>query len=450
MTIAFAAAVWVRYGVMFDEWIRIIYGTILMVLCISYICIFALFESYQDFFKRGFFEELIRVGRLNLILALFISGVFFFFKIGAVYSRVFFVTFFLFNMAISYLLRQYFKIILLGYFKQSKLSNKVMLVTTSTSAESILSNIKKEREWGFQITGVAIVDKNMAGKEINGVPVVAHRENLFDVVTKEVVDEVLINVPNARHLQLDEAILEFENIGLTVNVSIATFNLRVHEKTLKNFGGYNVLTFTTRVYNTSSMLIKRFLDIVGALVGLTLTFFISLLIVPAILIESPGPIIFSQTRIGKNGRRFKIYKFRSMYADAEKRKKELMAQNEMQGLMFKITKDPRITKVGAFIRKTSLDELPQFFNVLKGDMSLVGTRPPTEDEFLQYEGRHKRRLALKPGITGLWQVSGRSDIDNFEDVVKLDLEYIDNWSILLDMKLLLKTVGVVVFRVGAR
>jgi lipopolysaccharide/colanic/teichoic acid biosynthesis glycosyltransferase len=127
-----------------------------------------------------------------------------------------------------------------------------------------------------------------------------------------------------------------------------------------------------------------------------------------------------------------------------------MRNNEMDGFMFKMKDDPRITKVGRFLRKTSLDEFPQFFNVLIGDMSLVGTRPPIEQEFLQYEGRHKRRLALKSGMTGLWQISGRSDINNFEDVVKLDLEYIDNWSILMDIKILIKTIGVVVFRKGSR
>ena len=139
-----------------------------------------------------------------------------------------------------------------------------------------------------------------------------------------------------------------------------------------------------------------------------------------------------------------------MYADAEKRKQELMSKNEMNGLMFKMTDDPRITKVGKFIRKTSIDELPQFFNVLKGDMSLVGTRPPTLDEYNQYESHHKRRLSMKPGITGMWQVSGRSNIEDFEDVVKLDVAYIDHWSIWLDIKILLKTVLVVFGHVGAK
>ena len=154
-------------------------------------------------------------------------------------------------------------------------------------------------------------------------------------------------------------------------------------------------------------------------------------------LESRGPLFFKQKRVGKNGRYFTIYKFRSMYIDAEERKKELMAQNEMKGAMFKMKNDPRITKVGRFIRATSIDELPQFWNVLKGDMSLVGTRPPTIEEFQEYSPYHKRRLALKPGLSGLWQVSGRSDISDFEDVVKLDLQYIDNWSLALDVKIIL-------------
>ena len=196
--------------------------------------------------------------------------------------------------------------------------------------------------------------------------------------------------------------------------------------------------------------VKRLLDLVVSGLAILILSPLLLVIALAIKLDSRGPVLFVQDRIGMHKKRFRIYKFRSMYPDAEARKKELMAQNEMQGLMFKITRDPRVTKVGEFIRKTSIDELPQFFNVLKGDMSLVGTRPPTEDEFLQYEGRHKRRLALKPGITGLWQVSGRSSIEDFEDVVRLDLEYIDNWSLLLDIKLLLKTVVVVLTRTGAK
>ena len=198
------------------------------------------------------------------------------------------------------------------------------------------------------------------------------------------------------------------------------------------------------------MIIKRAIDIVGALIGLLVTAVVTIFVAPAILIESPGPIFFKQKRVGKNGRYFYMYKFRSMYRDAEERKKALMEQNEMKGLMFKMTDDPRITKVGRFIRATSIDELPQFFNVLKGDMSLVGTRPPTVDEFMQYAGYHKRRLSIKPGITGLWQVSGRSSITDFEEVVALDLKYIREWSIGLDIRILLKTVKIVLTGSGSQ
>ena len=195
---------------------------------------------------------------------------------------------------------------------------------------------------------------------------------------------------------------------------------------------------------------KRLLDLVGALVGCVFLGILTVIVGPMIKLESPGPIFFAQKRVGRNGRIFKMYKFRSMYADAEERKKELMAQNEMNGLMFKMENDPRITKVGAFLRKTSLDEFPQFINILKGDMSLVGTRPPTLDEFAQYSPYHKKRLSFRPGLTGMWQVSGRSDITDFEEIVKLDVEYIDNWSFWLDIKILLKTFLEVFTQKGAR
>ena len=201
--------------------------------------------------------------------------------------------------------------------------------------------------------------------------------------------------------------------------------------------------------------VKRAIDVVCA--SAAIICFSPLYIGVAILVKFKlgSPVLFTQDRpglIGEDGKEtiFKMYKFRSMYADAEERKKELMAQNEMNGLMFKMENDPRITKTGAFLRKTSLDEFPQFINILKGDMSLVGTRPPTLDEFAQYSPYHKKRLSFRPGLTGMWQVSGRSDITDFEEIVKLDVEYIDNWSFWLDIKILLKTFLEVFTQKGAR
>ena len=211
------------------------------------------------------------------------------------------------------------------------------------------------------------------------------------------------------------------------------------------------------------MFLKRALDICGGIVGTVLTGIIFLFLAPAIYIKSPGPIFFSQERVGKNGKKFKIYKFRSMYLDAEDRKHELKDSNRVKdGMMFKVDFDERIignkvlpdgtqkTGIGDFIRKTSLDEFPQFVNVLKGEMSLVGTRPPTLDEWEKYELHHRARLATKPGITGMWQVSGRSKITDFEEVVKLDTKYITEWNFKLDIKILLKTIIIVLKRDGSK
>ena len=240
-------------------------------------------------------------------------------------------------------------------------------------------------------------------------------------------------------------------MGISVDVSIDLFDMvQQGRKEVNRVGAYTVVTFVRNVFSTKKLLVKRMMDIAGGLAGVVILAVLTIFIAPAIRLESKGPVFYAQTRVGKNGRRFKIYKFRSMYQDADERKKELMKQNELDGPMFKMENDPRITRVGKVLRRTSLDEFPQFINVLKGDMSLVGTRPPTEDEFEQYEAKHKARLSMTPGLTGLWQVSGRSNIRDFEEVVNLDMQYIDEWSIGKDIRILLKTVLVVLTNKGAK
>ena len=241
------------------------------------------------------------------------------------------------------------------------------------------------------------------------------------------------------------------DMGIVVHFDMEAAFEGLPHKQVHAIADRTVVTTSIQAANVVELFLKRAMDICGAMVGLVITGIAFVFVAPAIYFRSPGPIFFSQTRVGRNGRQFKIYKFRSMYMDAEKRKQELMAQNEMQGLMFKMENDPRIIKgIGNFIRDTSIDELPQFFNILKGDMSLVGTRPPTLDEFTQYDLHHKVRLSFRPGLTGMWQVSGRSDITDFEEVVRLDEKYIENWNIWLDIRILLKTVVVVLTRKGSR
>ncbi len=451
--VSYLLADWIRYGNIMKFWFRLdIYGEALGILLLLYIAIYYLTGNYERMFKRGFLEEMIAVIKINFVLAVSLTGRRFVFQGRIRYSRLFFLCFFLLNILITYIVRQYYKLLLQGIHRKSSLGYKVMLLTTLDQAGKILTQMRNENNWEYQVTYLTILDRSMVGQTVYGLEVKADFQNMFEVAKNAAVDGVFIHIPNEEKYgaSLEEVILEFQNMGLTVDLSINTFGLKISEKVVREVSGYHVLTFSSRLFTESQMLVKRAIDVAGGLVGCMVTMLLTIFIAPAIYLESPGPIFFSQVRIGRNGRRFKIYKFRSMYMDAELRKAELMEKNEMKGLMFKIKDDPRVTRVGRFLRKTSLDEFPQFFNVIKGDMSLVGTRPPTENEFIQYEKRHRRRLALKAGVTGLWQVSGRSDINDFEDVVKMDLEYIDNWSIKMDVKILFKTIGVVIFGKGSR
>ena len=281
-----------------------------------------------------------------------------------------------------------------------------------------------------------------ATEEIAGVPVVSNYAGVRDYLMENVVDSVFLN------LQLDSKKSrrlnhELIRAGVTVHINLVRVPEDIPNRTVERLGNYTVLTTGLRLASARQIMMKRLLDIAGGLVGSLLTVIVSIFVGPVIYFQSPGPIYFKQKRVGKNGRTFEIYKFRSMYMDAEERKQELMQQNEMDGLMFKMKDDPRITPVGRFIRKYSIDELPQFFNVLKGDMSIVGTRPPTVDEYEQYQVHHRGRLASKPGITGLWQVSGRNQITDFEEIVELDTEYIMKWSVVEDIRIILKTVRLV-------
>ena len=256
---------------------------------------------------------------------------------------------------------------------------------------------------------------------------------------------------------------ELIEMGLTVNYTMSTLvDDRWPVVDLRKIGKFKVLSTSIAFASARQLAVKRIFDIVGSIIGLVFTGLLTLIIGPMIYFKDPGPIFFSQVRIGRNGKKFKMYKFRSMYMDAEARKKELMDQNKVKdGMMFKMDDDPRIIGsekkdkngkpkgIGNFIRKTSIDEFPQFFNVLKGQMSLVGTRPPTVDEWNKYGLAHRVRMSTKPGVTGMWQVSGRSEITDFDEVVRLDREYIENWSLGLDFKILMKTFLVVFKHEGA-
>ena len=415
----------------------------------SFMFIFFFFNMNRYFLKRSYIEEFFNVIKSSLFLGAIMTMVLFLTKNSLQFNRGVFVCTILFNVAICTVFRILLKRYLRKYYIYSK--NRILLITTEDRAQKIIENINTHENWESEVCGVAIVDKSLQGTSISGVPVVASYEDMLEYARREVVDEVFFHISYVTGNSLKKHIEEFERMGVTVHININVLEgMDEREVKIDVLGKYPVISVATTFFDSEKMIVKRGIDIIGGLVGCVIALIATIFVGIAIKIESPGPIFFKQKRVGKNGRYFYIYKFRSMYTDAEERKKELMAQNEMKGLMFKMTDDPRITKVGKFIRATSIDELPQFFNVLKGDMSLVGTRPPTVDEFKQYKVYHKRRLSIKPGITGMWQVSGRSDIEDFEEVVRLDLQYIDNWSLAMDFRILIKTIVVVFGKVGSR
>lgn len=420
----------------------------LLLFCVLYS---VFIEGNRDFFTRGYYVELVAIIKYTFTLMICLVMVMFFTKEIALLSRLIFAYFAVFNVILTYIFHILFKKYMLLYYRKSNNSNKVMVITTSGKAEKIVEDLHGTAAWNSEVTAVTLMDVKKTGETIGGVPVVADAESLYDVSKQMILDEVFISLPEYSHEQIKEMIVAFESMGVVCHYAVDFIEVEDgSERMIENFAGYAVVSYSLNYFDVRRLFIKRLMDIAGGLIGLLITGIITPFVALAIKIESPGPVFFSQIRIGKNGRRFKIYKFRSMYVDAEERKKELMAQNEMSGFMFKMENDPRITKIGGFMRKTSLDEFPQFINILKGDMSLVGTRPPTLDEFSQYSPYHKKRLSFRPGLTGMWQVSGRSDITDFEEIVRLDVEYIEEWSIGLDIKILLKTVLAVFKGSGAR
>jgi exopolysaccharide biosynthesis polyprenyl glycosylphosphotransferase len=294
------------------------------------------------------------------------------------------------------------------------------------------------------------VDKDDAGEDFFGYPILGTVDDLVEICKSRTVDEVIFCIPKGFVVDIEEHLVELEELGTTVRVVLDFYEMPMCRTELSYFHDeLPILTFHPKEFAVHQLFLKRTLDILGALFGLLILALLFPVIAIAIKLDSTGPVFFNQRRVGTNGRIFTCRKFRSMAVNAEARKPELIDSNEMNGALFKLRNDPRVTRVGAFLRKTSLDELPQFWNVLVGEMSLVGTRPPIPDEVEQYENWQRRRFSIKPGLTGLWQVSGRSQISNFDEVVRLDLAYIDNWSLWLDLKIILKTVYVVLTRRGS-
>ena len=459
----------------------------------------AIFDTMHNVMKRGYFQEAVQTLKQVLLVLMIITLYLFAIQSGDVYSRITLFLTAIFHFILGYAIRMAWKPIV-RRIGQNRPKPSMILVADEKQVPEILRQGKLAKDVEYK--GIVLSNRDGTGETIRRIPVVASIEDAADYICREWVDEVFVYPAHLTELEIRrpdnfENIEEFINdsyseepeknaeteteaksdgdleeskvaslieacrqmaVPVHIRLPITSFGDKIF---VEKVGGYNVLTTVANYASPLRLAMKRMMDIAGGLVGSLIALVVIAVVAPKIKKESPGPILFKQTRVGQNGKRFQILKIRTMYMDAEKRKAELMKKNRVaDGMMFKLDFDPRIignkfvngkqvTGIGEKLRTESWDEWPQFFNILLSQMSLVGTRPPTVDEWERYKYHHRARLSTKPGLTGMWQVSGRSKITDFEEVVKLDTEYINHWSLSLDVRILLKTVKTVFTKDGA-
>lgn len=416
-------------------------------------------DPYKNVLKNSKYVEFIKTFKHTLKMAMVNIVIIYFLQLGDDSSRSVVLMTWGIYFILEYIARQIQKTYLRKKIKHYGSRRAMIVYTSSSNVKRVMNNLVTKEYVGYFVSAIFLSDYDGSIQEVSGVKVLGNEDDMIKYASHNWVDSALVAIHDRKKsIHLRDL---FDVMGITTHTIIGTVDTH-HNEYIQKLGNYIVSSNTYRTIPIGQKIVKRAIDIVGGIVGCIATGILILIIGPMIYIKSPGPIIFSQKRVGKNGKLFTMYKFRSMYMDAEERKKELMKQNKVSdGMMFKMEDDPRIIGsekkdkngnpkgIGNFIRKTSLDEFPQFFNVLKGDMSLVGTRPPTIDEWNKYSPHHRKRMAIRPGITGLWQVSGRSNITDFEEVVKLDSEYIDNWTISEDLHIIVKTFTSVLAHEGA-
>lgn len=424
------------------------YVVFLPVLIFLWVCLLYAFGMYGSFRTRSTGESAL------IILKSFLTGFIFFgtflyvFKIQDI-SRL--LVGFIFTItAVLIFIEKFLLAFFFRFIRKRGLNYRsILVVGTGKRAQYFLGLLEQHAEWGFKVAGLIDEDENMVSREICGSKVLGTFKDAPHVIREYVIDDVVFIVPRSWLNKIEELMYLCESEGLKVHVAVDYFNLKISMAKISEIQGFPLLSFESAPGRFWHLLVKRIIDV--ALSATALIILSPVFIITAILIKftSEGPVFFRQERCGLNGRIFTLYKFRTMVKGAEAKLNELLSRNEMDGPVFKMANDPRITRIGRLLRKFSIDELPQLWNVLKGNMSLVGPRPPLPQEVKKYDDWQRRRLSMRPGITCLWQANGRNKITDFDQWTKMDLEYIDRWSLLLDCNILLKTVPAVLFGVGA-
>ena len=426
-----------------------IYISLLPVLLIIWGGLLHFFGMYTSFRVRPMPELLFIVLKAAFFSFVIFSGYIYLFKLQNI-SRAFIIFVFTFSTLLISLEKAALVIFFRHIRKKGYNFRSILIIGTGKRAQRFIDVVHKHEEWGLKVIGLVDEDVSKVGSVVAGHKVLGSFKDVPDIIHNNIVDEVVFVVPRLWLHKIEEIMHFCEAEGLRVHVAVDYFDLKFSKAKQTDLNGFPLLTFESTPNKLWHLLIKRLFDLVFS--GVALLILAPFFVIISIIIKatSEGPVFFRQKRCSLNGRTFTLYKFRTMVKDAETRLDELLRYNEMNGPVFKMENDPRLTRIGKFLRKTSIDELPQLWNVFKGDMSLVGPRPPIPKEVQQYDSWQRRRLSMRPGITCLWQVNGRNRIVDFDEWARLDLEYIDNWSLGLDFKILLKTIPAVLFTRGAK
>jgi exopolysaccharide biosynthesis polyprenyl glycosylphosphotransferase len=431
------------------------YGWIFILFVFSWAFFLYALGVYNSFRLRPVSEVVFAVVKSGALSFLLFTGINYIFQLSYV-SRLFILLIYAISVS-AFIAEKIFLILMFRRVRRKGFNfRNVLIVGAGRRARKIIRQVEENRDLGLRIFGLVSADPGVREgadpglKPVEGIPVVGALPDLPEILTKNVIDQVIFVVPHSSLPELREPLLYCETVGVLSSVAVDYFETRFARVTQSQMFDLPFLNFETAPARTLDLAVKRLADITLSAAALVVLWPLLGMVGAAVRLTSPGPVFFRQKRKGLNGRVFTLYKFRTMNQDAEERLEELRSRNQMSGPAFKMENDPRVTPLGRFLRRTSLDELPQLWNVFRGDMSLVGPRPALVNEVEQYDPWHRRRLSMRPGITCLWQIRGRSKITDFNSWIKMDLEYIDNWSLWQDLRILALTAPVVLLGTGAK
>ena len=428
--------------------IEISYIIIILFLSIVYEILFDLQKAYSYQRFTSLLKEYSIVIKVCFTGALISIAVLFLFGFKEL-PRTIFICFFIISMVLFIAEKSLLFYAASLIRQKGKNRKRVILIGTGTRARNFINVVRNNFEWGLDIVGLLTDDYQNVGNEVEGIKILDHYDNIQDILKTVNPEEIIITISTKRFDQIIDVLEICEREGVAVRLNSDFFGHITKNVTVDNVFGLSIISFNMVRQPELELFIKRIIDIIGSLIALVVFSPFMLVAAIGIWVSDGRPILYKWHVIGMHKKQFRSWKFRTMVIDADKYKKDLLDKNEMEGPVFKIKQDPRIIPFGKWLRQWSIDETPQLFSVLKGDMSLVGPRPAGMNELDGYESWHRRKLSVKPGITCLWQANGRNRINKFDEWVKLDLEYIDNWSLLLDIKILLKTIPAVIFGRGA-